>query len=191
MQTLLTPQMVIDPPLLDALRRAAGLEELRAGRHILRNPQRDKTGECTVRKLWIVEVQPPITPAGCLARIEFDQHVSVFFIVPNNSGNRLDSLSSLSRQDIECPDPVGQALSTMDVWTHGNEIPFGGCSYGLCAATAQGSTAMRFGNPSQPSFMAVEDALLAVARPFITADTAQSITDFLARWESGVNRGMG
>jgi hypothetical protein len=190
MRPLVSPEIVIDTGLRESIQRAAGLEELRAGRHVLRNTQGQKTGEIVVRKLWIAEVQPPVTPAACLATIVSDKQTTVIFAISEITQDRVDAPSSMLRLDPEWSDPVGQALTTLDLWSGGNEISFGGCSYDLFVDTTQVRASMGFGsNPRHPSRMALQYALLEVARLFVTADANSSVTTFLDRWEA-VMRGV-
>lgn len=179
-------ETVIDPRLRKSVEQAVGLEELRAGRHILRNAQRQKVGEMIVRKVWAAQVRPPAAPAACLASVVCDQQTTLILTVAEAGVDSEGLVPALLRLGPEWFDPVAEVLSALDLWSGGNEIPFGGYSYSVYVDTAQLRAVVRFGNPRCPRRIALQDALLEVGRLFVTADTGRSVRAFLDRWEAAL-----
>ena len=187
-QTLLSPKAIIDAELCESVQRVLGVEELRVGRHVLRDAQRLRSGQMFVRKLWIAKVQPPAYPAACLGTIVADQQTTVILAAPDVSvGGEVLVTSSLLRFGPEWPDPVADVLMSFDLWSGSNEISLSGCSYVLFVDTAQIQTAVRFSNPRHPGRLALQTALMKVARFFLTADSSQAATAFLDRWDSAIS----
>jgi hypothetical protein len=183
MQPLFTPEIVIEARLCESLKQTAGLEELRVGRHVMRNANRERTGQFFVRKLWIAEIRPPTAHAVCLASIVFDQQTMLILAMPETTEGPVNVVPSMLKLDPEWSDPVSQALTTLDLWSGGNGISFGGYSYALSVYTGHVRAGLRLGNLQDPSRMAIQDALLDVARLFATSEPGHSVTAFLDRWE--------
>ena len=186
MRPLITPESVIDSRLAESLQRTLGLEQLRAGRHVLRNAQRLRIGEVVVRKLWVAEVQPPVTPAFCLAAVVTKERTSIILALLENPEGQASVVPEHLERKPEWPDPVAEALAAVDLWSGGSAIPMGGCSYALFVDTPQMHTAMRFGNPRQSSRLALQLALLTVGKLFVKADPCSSAAAVIGRWEAAV-----
>jgi hypothetical protein len=186
MQRLFTPEIVIEARLCESLKQAAGLGELRIGRHVVRNAQRERTGQFFVRKLWVAEIRPPTAHSVCLASVVFDQQTKLILAIPEITEDRIDVVSRLLTLESEWSDPVSRALTTLDLWSGGNGISFGGYSYTLFVDTSDITAGLRLGNLQHLSRIAIQDALLEVVRLFITAEAGQSVMAFFDPWESAI-----
>ncbi len=185
MQMKLTAEAVIEPILRDAIRRAAGLEDLRAGRHTLRDANDRRAGEVIVRKLWAVRVQPPAAAPAYLVAFVTDQELTVIFAVPQDLEG-ISVVTSRLRFDIQQSDPVVTVLSSLDLWSGDNSITLAGCSYNLFVSTAQMDAVLRFGNPRTPNRLALQMALLEVAGWFITGKESSAVATFVDRWQATI-----
>jgi hypothetical protein len=183
---LFTREIVIEARLCESLKQAAGLDELRVGRHIVRNAQRERTGQFFVRKIWAAQIRPPAAHAICLASVVFDQETKLILAVPEITEGQIEVVSHLLTLGSEWSDPVSQALTTLDLWSGGNGISFGGYSYGLSVYTTHVRAELTLGNLQDPSRIAMQEALLQVVRLFVTAEAGHSVMAFFEPWELAI-----
>lgn len=185
MHKTLSAEVAIDAGLREAVQQAAGLEALRAGRHILRDAQRLRTGEAVIRRLWVAGVQPPAAPPGCLAALLADHQTTVIVAVPGDwEGGSV--AARVLQVGPDWLDPVAAALTAFDLWSGGTGIPLAGYSYSLFVDTPQVQAMVRFSNPRDPGRAAVQAALLEVARLFVAEESGTAVAAFLDRWQAAV-----
>lgn len=185
MQMTLSADAAIDPALREAVQRAVGLDSLRAGRHVVRDAQRLKTGETVVRKVWAARVQPPAAAPACLASVATDRQMTVVLAVPDDQDGS-SIVADLLQYETQRSDPVAAALTSLDLWSGGGGIPLAGCSYSVFVDTTQLQAVVRFGNPRDPSRAALQAALLDVARWFVTGEERAAVTAFVNRWQAAL-----
>ena len=181
----LSAEDVVEIELLDAIRLAVGLEELRAGRHILRDAQRRKLGERFVRKLWLARVQTPAAPPACLTCLVSDSGITLALAAPKNLEDST-LVTSVLEFDRNWEDPMVSAITSLDPWSCDNRISLTGCSYRLFLDNSQAQAMMRFSGPRDFHRLALQSALFDVASLFVLegSDAKNAVKGFLDRWES-------
>jgi hypothetical protein len=178
----LSAEFAIGSELNEAICLATCLETLRAGRHVLRDAQRRKTGELIIRKLWAVRVQPSAAASACLACLVTELRTSIAFAVPSHM-NESNLITRVLHFDEEWLDPVATTLTSLDLWSGSNRIPLSGCSYNFFVDTTRAKAIVGFSNPQDLERRAVQGALLDVAKLFVTDRSEDVIMDFVNHWE--------
>ena len=197
----MTIDAVIEPVLVEAIRRACHLGELRAGRHIRRDYRGWKTGATTVDRLWIAEIKPTFLDAACLAVLTIDQRR--FAIFTRGTWTQLDALLDFRGRmrvpaarpsvtvivagpyglDATWVDPVAAVLQRSDAWpeprTHKNRVTLDGVGYSVFVETLEAQVAVRFANPRMPALRALEAALVQVAHTLTERDVDGVIAEYV------------
>jgi hypothetical protein len=140
----------------DLLARLFGLEELRIGRHYLRDTDRARIGSVWVQSLWFADVVPSFHARSVLCVIAVkgeafrnkttpDWHKAVFATPFHSAVVGIDT------------DPVANALNGFDLFRPSGVMSLDGIGYKVAFETMELRGSLSFGNPSQPKLVASRD----------------------------------
>lgn len=174
---------IIDLALRQAIVKELGIEELRIGRHILRGPDRMKTGELLIQKVWIAEIILSPVTFGCLAYMQSRNGQSVHCAVPGDEGVlTVGPLTFGPEENLLSTDH----LCEMDLWSGADAIPLQGARYQLFVATSNLTTAMRISNPKQPKYLAFQQSLLSTMELFEGITNGKQVIEFTRCWRERI-----
>ncbi len=167
----------IDPSFIDSIKRASDLEQLRTGRHIVRDNRGWKTGAIAVRELWIVEIKPTFRDHSCLAMVHTDHGRNAYFCVSQQS-----TVLLLGPFGVDWPDPVEEVLQRFNLWSARNEISIDGIAYSFFVDTGDVQLAASFINPRTTALVSLEKAFLHVATTLSANDSTNVVKEYLQDW---------
>jgi hypothetical protein len=183
-----------DAPLTGAqVARLFGLEELRAGRHYLRDADRARVGSVWVQSLWHAEVVPSFHARSVLCVICAKGETFRNSATPD--WHRAAFATPFQSAVVEVDrDPVADALSGFDLFRPGGAVSLDGIGYKVVFETLEMRGSLSFGNPSQPDLVALESALYSlaslVARRSNVIELAQAVDMWNEYIGSRVGRGL-
>ncbi len=150
------------PPSGGDLARLFGLEELRIGRHYIRNTDRSRIGSLWVESLWQAEVVPSFHARLVLCVI--CAQGEVFHNKTTPGWHKAAFATPFHSAVIEIEgDPVADALNGFDLFRPGGGLWLDGIGYNVAFETIKLRGSLTFGNPSQPHLVALESALNSLA----------------------------
>lgn len=180
--------LVIMDQALTALAKLIGVEDLRSGRHILRNERGWRTGEVTVSYAWRVIVTPSFHDP-CLLTVV--RTVDTEFRGKTASGFLRAGIAIMSREtkglrqavavDIDA-DPVFSAIGSVDLRASSDSLWLDGIGYELHTDFTPCRASLHFSNPTVQCFRNIEDSMLAVAGQVANASSESTISGCVKTW---------
>ena len=173
---------------VSSIATALGLDDLRPGRHILRDAKRMRTAELTVTDAWYAHVCPSFHDRGVVAVVraedtEFRGSVTPGFL---RAGVAVVSIETESlRRTVVADigsDPLPAALQSLDILASTDSLWLDGIGYELHTHTRACRSTLQFSNPSIDCFRAIESALLAVANAVAKTSRDKTISGFVNAW---------
>ncbi len=155
---------------------------LRAGRHILRDERRWKTGEFWVVGLWVVTVLPSFDPPAVLTVVHERERIRGAFGVAASPDRVSTSVVSIDYSP-GWSDPVAQVLHELDLFDFDGGLSLDGISYELQIATLASKTQISFSNPVTRHLIALQQALFWVAEEMVNRVGTQPEHKYLTIWQ--------
>jgi hypothetical protein len=177
------------PPSGADLARLFGLDELRIGRHYLRDSDRARIGSIWVQSLWYADVAPSFHARSVLCVIAAkgeafrdkttpDWHKAVFATPFQSAVVEIDT------------DPVANALNRFDLFRPSDVMWLDGIGYRVVFETLELRGSVGFGNPSRPHLVALESALHSLASQVAGRSNVKELGEAVKVWnEYIVDRG--
>lgn len=144
------------------------------------------TSDACVVKSWYSEITPPAAPPACLAHVELASAKNRAEVLGAKTVACIPDSGSVVVQGPvtrgpNWNDPVATALTHLDVWSGGGNIPFGGFGYKLLIRTTHLRAVLAFGRTAHPSRRAIACAMLEVATS-LGSSGAPAVGAFLDLW---------
>lgn len=177
------------PPSGGDLAPLFGLEELRIGRHYLRDTDRARIGSVWIQSLWYADVIPSFHTRSVVCVIaakgeEFrkkttpDWHKAAFATPFHSTVVEMDT------------DPVANALNGVDLFRPSGVMSLDGIGYKVVFETMELRGSLSLGNPSQPHLVALESALHSLASQVARQSNVKELGEAVEVWnEYIVGRG--
>ena len=173
---------------VSSIATALGLDDLRPGRHILRDAKRMRTGELNVTDAWYAHVCPSFHDRGVVAVVraedtEYRGNVTHGFLRAAIAGISIetDALRQTVVADIDA-DPLPPALQSLDILASTDSMWLDGISYELHTHTQACRSTLQFSNPSVDCFRAIESAMLDSAKLVANATGEKTVNGFVSTW---------
>jgi len=169
------------PPSGGDLARLFGLEELRIGRHYLRDTDRARVSSVWIQSLWYADIIPSFHARSIVCVIaakgeEFrkktrpDWHKAAFATPFQSAVVEVDT------------DPVADALNGFDLFRQSGVMSLDGIGYKVVFETLELHGSLTFGNPSQPRLVALESALHSLASQVARRSNAKELGEAVEVW---------
>ena len=173
---------------VSSIATALGLDDLRPGRHILRDAKRMRTGELTITDAWYAHVCPSFHDRGVVAVIraedtEFRGTVTPGFLRAAIAVINIetDALRKTVVTDIDS-DPLPPTLESLDLLASTDSMWLDGIGYELHTYTRACRSTLQFSNPSVDCFRSIEAALYGCAKLVANASREKTVTAFVNTW---------
>jgi len=177
------------PPSGDDLVRLFGLEELRIGRHYLRDTDRARMGSVWVESLWYADIVPSFHERSVLCVIAAKGEAFRNKTTPNWHKAVFATPFQSAVVEIEA-DPVAHALNGFDLFRPSGVMSLDGIGYKVAFETLELRGSLTLGNPSQPKLVALESALHSVASEVARRSDVKELGEAVIVWnEYIVGRG--
>ena len=147
----------------DPLASAVCLEELRVGRHYIRDAAKMRVGSIWVDTLWRLEVFPSFDNAGVVAVVAAHGEEFRDRAVEGWVKAVLSSADALVVEQIDA-DPLPSVISALPLLSQSNSMSLDGVSYDLRFETVGITGTLEFSNPRQRELVALEQVCLHLAR---------------------------
>ena len=143
---------------------ALNLDDLRAGRHIVRDSRRWKTGELCVDGVWVAKVEPSFHPHCALGVSREKERVrAAFSCGPASEGSNQGIFTTMVERSIEWDDPVATILRKADLFELSGGISLDGIGYEIQVRTLASETTISFFNPTTNLLVSLGRALIELA----------------------------
>ena len=172
----------------DSVALAVGLDDLRVGRHYLRDESRARVGCIWLDTLWLLHVRP-----------SFDHHGLVGVVKSHGEELRgvtsagwvkaiLASNDSFIVREVES-DPLPELLARLPLLQQSQSGFLDGVGYEMRVETTQIKTKMSFGNPTLPELVAVERSCWEMAETIARKSRDEILIAFTKTWRRYQDRG--
>ena len=168
------------PPSGNVLAQLFDLEELRIGRHYLRDKDRARVGSVWIQSLWYAEVIPSFHGRSILCVINAKGEEFRKKSTPNWHKAAFATPSHWAVIDVVA-DPVADALTGFDLFqSSGGSLD--GIGYKVVIETVGLHGSLSFGNPSLPHLLALESALMSLATDVARRSGVKELIDAVDVW---------
>ena len=165
-----------------------GIENLRVGRHYLRDEDRARVGALWLDTFWILRVLP-----------SFDHHGLVGVAAAHGEKFRgktssgwmkgfLASNGSIAFQELET-DPLPHVVARLPLLQKSKSMFLDGVGYQLRIESLQIKSTLDFANPTLPELVAVETTCWELADKIARESGEKSLTAFTKTWQRYHERG--
>jgi hypothetical protein len=164
------------------LARALGLEEIRIGRHKVRDKEGLCSGAILVRSLWILRVVPSFHPPGllCVASAEGDSWYS------RKAPGWIKGVLATG-DEIVCvslkTDPLPTILNGLPLLLDSNGFCLDGIGYRLNVRSSALDSALRFSNPQSPEFVTLEAKCWELGNQWAGNSGNPTLKGFISSWK--------
>lgn len=172
------------------LAREFGLEELRVGRHTLRNYPKhgEPIGSLWVRYFWILEVKPSFDPHSILCAVEaqgeeFEKQQTPGWLKAAYATSANTAVISLRE------DAVSTILKDFDLLSSDRGLCLDGIGYQLTIATTNLEGTLNFSNPRLQKLVKLEAAALSVAQQIASESKNRQLIQSLKVWQRYASHG--
>jgi hypothetical protein len=169
------------PPSGDNLSRLFGLEELRVGRHYLRDADRARTGSIWVQSLWYADVAPSFHDRLILCVICAKGEAFRNKTTPDWHKGVFATPFQSAIVDIE-KDHVVDALNGFDLFRPSGEMSLDGIGYNVLFETLDMRGSLSFSNPMQPHLVTLESALNSLASELASRSGVKEFGEAVGVW---------
>ena len=173
---------------VSSIATALGLDDLRPGRHILRDAKRMRTGELTVTDAWFAHIIPSFHDRGVVAVVRAEDTEFRGSITPGflRAAVAVVSIESEAlRQTVTADignDPLPTALQSLDLLATSDSLWLDGIGYELHTHTQACRSRIQFSNPSIDCFRAIESAMFDAANTVAKTSRDKTIVGFVNTW---------
>jgi hypothetical protein len=170
------------PSSKDELAKLFGLENLRVGRHFLRDADRARIGSVWVESFWFAEILPAFHEPTVLCVVRARGETFRNNTTPNWQRAAYASTSHSAVSDI-VDDPVATTLSNFDLFFPGGNLSLDGIGYKLSFQTLALLGFFYFGNPTAPRLVRLESALNLVAAEVARRSSVKELIAAVRTWD--------
>jgi len=167
---------------------AFGLDDLRVGRHYLRDESRVRVGSIWMDTLWLIRVCPSFDNDGVIGVATAHGEELRGRTVDGWVKAMLSSTGTLIAQQID-DDPLPAFVSALPLLRPSNSLSLDGVGYELRFETIAIKGTMSFFNPVSTELVALERACLRLAQQVAQKSANQALLDFATTWERYAQRG--
>lgn len=166
-----------------------GLDDLRPGRHIVRDQQGSKTHEVSVLGIWAAHISPILFPPATVAVVMEKQRTLGAFAVVIGVSRTWDTVAIVDAQFApEWVDPVADVLDKVDLFDLNGGIGLDGISYKLHIDTFASRSQVHFSTPSTQSLVGLEQAIFRVASEVVALAGGPVEKRYLDTWQGHLAR---
>jgi hypothetical protein len=166
-----------------------GLNNLRSGRHIVRDQQRSKTREVSVLGIWAAHILPSLFPPATVAVVMEEQRALGAFAVVVGLSRTWDTVSVVDVQFApEWVDPVADVLTQTNLFDLEGGLCPDGISYELHIDTFASKSQIHFATPSTQSLIELEQAVFRVANEVVALAGGPLEKRYLDTWQDHLAR---
>jgi hypothetical protein len=165
----------------DKLAQLFGLEELRVGRHYLRDTDRARTGSIWVQSLWYADVAPSFHERWILCVICAKGETFHNKTTPDWHKAALATPFQSAVVEIET-DHVADSLNGFDLFPSSGDMSLDGIGYKFVFETLELHGTLSFGNPSQPHLVALESALNSLSSQVACRSGIKELGEVMGIW---------
>lgn len=175
---------------LSSIAMLMGIDELRPGRHTLRNDRRWRVGELQVSHAWHALIFPSFHDQAVVAvarahDTEFRGEIFPGFFRAGIAivGRDTSALKQTVIADID-DDPLPAVVSSLDLLAANDSVCLDGICYEIHTNTNSCQATLRFSNPMVPCFRHIETALITVAEGVAQASQESTVVEYVDMWRS-------
>ena len=168
-------------PTDDAIAAALGIEDLRLGRHFLRDEGGKRAGSIWLDTYWMLRVKPSFDDHGLVGVAAAHGEESKGVKPPGWIKAVLSCADALVVWDIEA-DPLPPFLSRLPLLRSCGSMFLDGVGYELRSNSLDVHANLRFSNPVAFEFVTFEAACLQLAQRIARASGNQALIRFGATW---------
>ena len=161
------------------------LEDLRVGKHIIRDHRNWKIGELQVEYLWWSLIEPSFDSRAVVAVVRFEDELRALF-QPLDKDDGLESVSAV--KVIGWRDPMLFAFEGVNIMTQTGDLSLDGISYHLQIKTSDVDANFSFANPGTEALLKIESALIETARHVVQTERNRKGEDYLVIWNRYLKR---
>ena len=166
-----------------------GLDDLRPGRHIVRDQQGSKTHEVSVLGIWAAHISPILFPPATVAVVMEEQRTFGAFAVVIGVSRTWDTVSVVDAQFApEWVDPVADILGKVDLFELDGGLVLDGISYELHIDTLASRSQIHFATPNTQSLVGLEQAIFRVANEVVTLAGGPLEKRYIDTWQDHLVR---
>jgi hypothetical protein len=163
---------------------ALGLDDLRSGRHTVRDQRGWKTREVLVLGIWVVHILPSFHPPATVAVVMEEHRTLGAFAVVVGVSKTWDTVSVADTQLApDWVDPVADVLSKINLFDLEGGLSLDGISYELQIDTLASKAQIHFSNPITQSLVGLEQAIFRVASEVVTLAGGPLEKKYLVTWQ--------
>jgi hypothetical protein len=170
------------PPSRDELAKLFGLEDLRIGKHFLRDADRSRVGSIWIESFWYAEILPSFHDGSalCVARAKGevfrnnttrDWHMAAFATTSHSAFSDI------------VDDPVASSLGGLNLFHADGNFTLDGIGYKVSFETLNLRGCLDFSNPTQPSLVSLESTLNLVAAEVAQRSGVQELIATIRTWD--------
>jgi hypothetical protein len=165
----------------DLIAAAFGIDNLRVGKHFLRDESRARIGCLWVESLWLLHVKPSFHHHGLVGVAtahgeEFKGVASPGWIKAILASNDAVVTAVLDS------DPLPRLVERLPLLGAMNSAYLDGVGYSLRLETAQVKSHLSFANPTLPALIAIERTCWTVADSIAHESRMEALTEFTNVW---------
>src|ERR1044072_2211867 len=155
------------------------LEDLRVGRHIIRDQRNWKLGELNVEYLWWALIEPSFQPPAVLAVVKFKDELRALFR-PRSVDDTQGHTPTIKLGDWR--DPMLLAFERVNILKEAGGLSLDGIGYHLQIKTWAVDAKFDFSNPRGEGLSKVESALIDTARRIVEIQGNRNNEAYLVMW---------
>ena len=169
-------------PSKDELAKLFGLEDLRIGRHFLRDADGARVGSVWVESFWFAEIFPSFHESSVLCAIRARGETFRDNSTCDWQRAAYASASHSAVSDI-VDDAVAVTLNNFNLFVTGGDLTLDGIGYRLSFETLALRGCFDFGNPTQPRLLRLESALNLIAAEVARRSGTKELIAAIRTWD--------
>jgi hypothetical protein len=168
------------------LAKVLGIEDLRIGRHYIRNAERERIGSLWIDSFWHAQVEISSDNVLVLCAV-YGQNEESGRTTCDVRKVALATSESSFAMELE-RDGVTEALNGFDLFRQGGNEFLDGVSYKISFGTIALNGTLEFGNPTRTHLIILQKALLSVAEIVAGRSNIQELCKGVNEWRSHTDR---
>jgi hypothetical protein len=162
-----------------------GLEELRAGGHIIRDERRWRKDELEVSRCWQASILPSFHQAASLTTVHFQEHEF------RGKVHSKEILACMVIDDSSIPigpvrvdkDPVEPLLRSINLSPEEDYVTLDGIGYSISIQLLQTKSSLTIHSPIEESHVAIETGLFELATAIQSLSKSKELINYLKIWK--------
>ncbi len=162
-----------------------GLEELRAGKHIIRDERRWRKDEVWVSRSWQASILPSFHQEASLTTVYFRKHEFRGKVHPK------EILACMAIDDSSIPigpvrvdeDPVDPLLRSINLSPEEDYVTLDGIVYSISIQLLQTESSLTIHSPIEESHVAIEKGLFELATTIQSLSKSKELKNYLKIWK--------